>query len=106
MSDPDRLTAFRAMVERNPNNSLARFGLASEALKAGELELAEEHFRAYLAMHDDEGNAYGRLAEALQGLGRGGEAREVLRKGMAAAQRHGHPGMEMEFAERLNEIED
>jgi predicted Zn-dependent protease len=106
MPDSDRLAAFRAMVERNPNNSLARFGLASEALKAGELELAVEHFRAYLEMHDDEGNAYGRLAEALQGLGRGGEARQALQKGMAAAQRHGHPGMQTEFEQRLDEIED
>jgi predicted Zn-dependent protease len=96
-----RLDAFRAMVAANPENALARFGLANEALKAGAYEEAVEQLQAYLARHQDEGNAYGRLAEALMALGRPDEAREALRTGIETASRHGHPGMAAEFEEKL-----
>ena len=99
-----RLESFRAMVAANPENALARFGLATEALKAGAYEEAVEHLRAYLARQADEGNAYGRLAEALLALGRPDEARDALRQGIDAAHRHGHPGMAAEFEERLDEL--
>jgi E3 SUMO-protein ligase RanBP2 len=100
-----RLESFRAMVAANPENALARFGLATEALKAGEHAEAAEHLQAYLARHDDEGNAYGRLAEALTALGRLEEARAALRSGVETAERHGHPGMAAEFESRLEEME-
>ena len=100
-----RLDAFRAMVAKNPEHVLARFGLANEALKEGLHEEAREHFEAYLARYDDEGNAWGRLAEALLALGRDAEARDALRKGIDASRRHGHPGMANELEERLEELQ-
>lgn len=99
-----RLEAFRKMVAANPENALARFGLATEALKAGSFEEAVEHLQAYLARYDDEGNAYGRLAEALMALGRTAEAREALRTGIETANRNGHPGMAAEFEGKLEEM--
>lgn len=99
-----RLESFRAMVAANPENALARFGLANEALKAGAYEEAVEQLRAYLERHEDEGNAYGRLAEALVALARTDEARHALRLGIDAAARHGHPGMAAEFEERLEAL--
>jgi predicted Zn-dependent protease len=104
MTDP-RLATFREMVAKHPGNALARFGLANEALKAGLYEEAVEQLRAYLGMHDDEGNAYGRLADALERLGRTDEARDALRRGVAAARRFGHPGMASEFEARLEETD-
>ena len=100
-----RLDAFRQMVEKNPGNALARFGLANEALKAGLYEEARQHLEAYLASHDDEGNGYGRLAEALDKLGRRDEAIQVLLRGIAASRRFGHPGMASEFETRVEELE-
>lgn len=100
-----RLEAMRAMVAKNPDNPLARFGLANEALKAQLYEEAAEHLRVYLASHDDEGNGYGRLAEALVHLDRTDEAREALRRGIEVSQRFGHPGMANEFEARLDELE-
>jgi predicted Zn-dependent protease len=105
MTNP-RLDSFRAMVARNPNNPLARFGLANEAFKAGALEEARENYEAYLAAADDEGNAFGKLAEVLHALGRTDEARVNLRRGIEAAQRNGHPGMASEFEMRLEELEN
>lgn len=106
MTAPSRLDAFRQMVARDPNNALARFGLANEAVKAGLWEEAREHLEAYLERHDDEGNAFGRLAEVLVRLDRTDEAREVLRKGITASYRYGHPSMAAEFESRLEELED
>lgn len=100
-----RLETMRAMVAKNPTNALARFGLANEALKAQLYGEAAEHLRIYLSSHQDEGNGYGRLAEALIRLGRVDEARAALRDGIDASQRFGHPGMVNEFEARLEELE-
>lgn len=105
MTNP-KLDTFRAMVRANPDNTLARFGLANEAMKAGEWEEAREQLEAYLGRHDDEGNGYGRLAEALVRLGRVDEAQEALRRGIAASLRFGHPSMAGEFEARLDELAD
>ena len=59
-----RIDSLRALVARSPNNSAARFGLANELLKAGQWAEAREQLEAYLAATDDEGNAWGKLAEA------------------------------------------
>jgi len=104
MTNP-RLDTFRQMVAKNPENTLARFGLANEALKAGLYDEARANLEAYLASYDDEGNGYGRLAEALEKLGRSEEARDALRRGIAASRRFGHPGMASEFEARLEELE-
>lgn len=103
---PSRLESFRQMVSKNPGNVLARFGLANEALKEGLYDEARENLEAYLAGHDDEGNGYGRLAEALDRLGRTDEARAALRRGIDASHRFGHPGMASEFEARLEELDD
>ena len=96
---------MRAMVAKNPSNALARFGLANEALNAQLYEEAAEHLRVYLDHHDDEGNGYGRLADALVKLGRVEDARDALTKGIEASRRFGHPGMVNEFESRLEELE-
>ena len=100
MTNP-KLDTFREMVRKSPDNALARFGLANEALKEGLWEEAREQLEAYLGLYDDEGNGWGRLAEALEKLGREDEAREALQKGIAASQRFGHGSMAAELEERL-----
>ena len=103
---PDKLETFRAMVARNPENALARFGLANELLKARLHAEAAEQLQLYLARYDDEGNGWGRLGEALLAIGRTDEAREALRQGIAASYRFGHPGMAGELEARLEELDD
>lgn len=100
----DKLETFRRMVARAPDNALARFGLANEAMKAGLWDEARENLEAYLARHDDEGNGWGRLAECLDRTGRTGEARAALEKGIAASYRFGHPGMAAELEEKLEAL--
>lgn len=100
-----KLDTFRQMVAKNPGNALARFGLANEALKDSLWDEAREQLEAYLALYDDEGNGWGRLAEALEKLGRVDDAREALRKGIAASQRFGHGSMAAELEERLEQLD-
>jgi predicted Zn-dependent protease len=104
MTAPSRLDAMRAMVARAPDNAIARFGLANELLKAREWAEAAEQLELYLARYDDEGNGWGRLAEAYLALGRTGDAREALRKGVDASYRFGHVGMAGELEERLDDV--
>ena len=105
MTNP-KLDTFRSMVAKNPENPLARFGLANEAMKAGLHDEALEHLQAYLARYDDEGNGYGRLAEVLVALGRVDEAKDALTQGIAASHRFGHVGMANELDARRDELDD
>lgn len=101
----DRVGTFRRMLEQNPQNVLARFGLANELVKGGNHAEAVEHYTQYLAAYDDEGNGWGRLAESLHALGRDDEARQALTKGIDASRRFGHHGMAAELEARLEEME-
>jgi predicted Zn-dependent protease len=94
------------MVEAEPSNPLARFGLANELIKVEDYEAAITALNEYLGMHDDEGAAYRLLAQANEKLKRFDHAREAYRKGADAATRHHHPGMAAEFEERLEDLED
>ena len=100
-----KLDTFRAMVAQNPDNVLARFGLANEAMKAGLHEEAAEQLSAYLARYDDEGNGWQRLAECRVALGQPAEARAALEHGIAAARKYGHGGLAGELEARLEELE-
>ncbi|HXG31408.1 MAG TPA: tetratricopeptide repeat protein [Thermodesulfobacteriota bacterium] len=100
-----RIETLKALVSKNPNNPLGRYGLANEYIKQGMYAEAVTEIEAYLRLKDDEGAAYRTLAEALIGLGRNEEAKEAYRKGIEAALRHGHPGMAEEFKEALELID-
>lgn len=97
----DRIAALQGMLERRPDDARLRFGLALEFLKSDRLDEGVEQLQAYLNQTDDEGNAWGRLGEALRGLGRDDEARQAYASGVEAANRHGHPSMAEEFEEVL-----
>jgi Flp pilus assembly protein TadD len=100
----DRVTALERMLERNRDDARAHFGLASELEKRGEWQRVVHHLREYLRIADDQGNAWGRLGKALGELGDAAGAREAYRRGVAAANQHGHPSMAAEFEALLEEL--
>src|SRR3989337_831767 len=100
MSD-SKIETLRALVEKNPNNPLGRYGLGEEYIKLEMEEEANNEINSYLKPKDDEGAVYRILGEALLKLGRKEEAKEAYRKGIETAHRHGHPGMAAEFEETL-----
>lgn len=101
-----RIIALQKMIERNPGDARLHFGLALEYERIGRWDQVVTELREYLALTDDEGNAWGRLGLALRHLGRDEEARDAYLKGVEAARRHGHPSMAEEFEEVLELWED
>ena len=102
----DRIAALQKMLERNPEDVRARFGLAAEYERLQQWSDVVEQLSAYLAGTADEGNAYGRLGRAYLALGRTEEARSAYQAGVEAAARHGHPSMAAEFQDALDELAD
>ena len=100
-----RIEVFRKMLESDPNNTAVRFGLATELIKAEQFADAVTELQTYLSQADDQGNAYGKLAQALERIGKIDEARAAYQQGIAVANRHGHPGMAQEFQMAIEEIE-
>ncbi len=92
------------MLERRPDDARLRFGLAVEYLNSGDLETGVTELRRYLETADDEGNAWGRLAAALDELGRTDDALDAYRRGIEAAHRFGHPTMAEEFEEEIDRL--
>lgn len=100
----DRLEYFARLVAEDPTVARARFGYANELLRAERWEEAVGELRAYLDLSEDEGNAWGRLAEALAKLGRVDEAADAYLTGIDQSLKHGHTGMADEFQAALEAL--
>lgn len=96
-----RIDTFKQMLESDPDNTLVRFGLANEYLKAEQYEEAIDALNNYLQRADDEGAAFGMLARAYEKVGMREAARESYLRGIEAADKHGHPSMAQEYRETL-----
>lgn len=100
----DRLAYFARLVEESPGVPRARFAYANELMHAGRWEDAVEQLRAYLGLAEDEGNAWGKLAEALTRLGRVDEAADAYLSGIDQSLKHGHTGMADDFQAALDAL--
>jgi Flp pilus assembly protein TadD len=90
----DRLTILKTLLEQNPNDSFARYGLAMEYANSGDLEQAVVEFREVIAGNADYSYAYFHGGQSLEKLNRSEEARDLYRLGIAAATRIGdHKGL-------------
>ncbi|MGQ0815785.1 MAG: hypothetical protein ACT4O1_15220 [Gemmatimonadota bacterium] len=105
MTENPRIKALHALLDRNPGDARAHFGLAAEYEKLELWDAVVEELQQYLAMTEDEGNAWGRLGKALKHAGRDQEARAAYEKGVEVARAHGHPSMAAEFEGILAELE-
>lgn len=91
------------MLAGDPENTMVLFGLANEYLKNGDAENGIKTLERYLSLADDEGAAWGMLADAYQSQGEVEKANDALKSGIAAASKHGHPTMVEQFSSRLDE---
>lgn len=96
----NRLALLKQMVEQNPKNSFARYGLAMEHANNGQLEDAMAEFKALLAIDETYAAAYYHGGQVLEKLGRIEEAREIYERGIDACNRKGdmHTRSEIEAA--------
>ena len=97
-----RIDVFKQLLVSDPSNSSILFGLAKEFEKTGQTAEMIETLERYLAISDDEGNAFGMLARAYETSGQGDKAKETYQRGIDAATKHGHPSMAEEYRATLD----
>ena len=100
----DRIEALNTLLQRNPNDPRTHFGLAAEYEKRADWARVVTHLEQYLALAEDQGNAWGRLGKALVALGDSDRALHAYRRGAEQAHRHGHPSMAAEFEESIEQL--
>ncbi len=98
----NRIGVFEEMLAADPENTMVMFGLAKEYEKLGQHVDVIRILEGYLAKADDEGNAYGTLANAYELSGDRSKAVETYRKGIDVAMAHGHPSMASEYRMTLD----
>lgn len=99
-----RIDIFKQMLQSDPVNSSILFGLAKEYEKVGQAPEMIETLERYLAIADDEGNAFGMLARAYEKAEQPDKAKATYQRGIAAALAHGHPSMAEEYTTALEEF--
>lgn len=97
-----RITIFEQMLATDPDNTMIRFGLANEYLKAANYPAAINALEEYLRRANDEGAAYGMLARAYEQTGERESARTAYEKGIQVALAHNHPSMAHDYRMTLD----
>ncbi len=85
----DRVAVLKQLVEQNPSDNFARYGLANEYSKTGALEEAVAQYRAIIAATPDYSAVYFQAGQTLERLGRVEEAKQVYRQGIEVTTRLG-----------------
>jgi E3 SUMO-protein ligase RanBP2 len=93
----DRIAVFEQMLVDDPSNTMVMFGLAKEYEKLARYDDVIRVLEDYLLKADDEGNAYGTLANAHLLNGDREKAIETYKKGIEVSMAHGHPSMANEY---------
>jgi len=88
------------MVAQDPANAFARYGLAMELLKTGQLDGAVAEFRVLLEHNPNYAAAYFHGGQALEKLGDVEQARSLYEKGIEVTRRtgDGHARSELQAA--------
>ncbi len=95
-----RLEVLQGLLQQNPNDTFARYGLAMEYARLDELDKAVACHRELLNANADYVAAYYHAGQALEKLGRIDEARSMYEDGIDAAARTGdaHARSELQAA--------
>ncbi|HWB32956.1 MAG TPA: tetratricopeptide repeat protein [Acidobacteriaceae bacterium] len=100
----DKIAALNEILELDPGNAFARYGLAMEHVTQGKPEAALTEFAMLIEQHPDYVPAYQMSAQTLIKLSRIDEARARLDAGLAAAQRTGNAHAASEMQAMRNEL--
>jgi tetratricopeptide (TPR) repeat protein len=85
------------LLQQDPASIFARYGLAMELVKAGELESAVAEFEAIAATDPSYSAAYFHGGQTMEKLGRIEDARDLYRRGIAQT-RDAHASAELQAA--------
>ncbi len=100
----DRIAAFTQILDQNPADAFARYGLAMEHAAQGNPEAALAEFTTLLGHNPDYVPAYQMSAQTLLKLHRTAEARTRLEAGLAACQRTNNTHAASEMQAMLDDI--
>lgn len=91
---------LKSMLEQNPQDSFARYGLAMELANRGELQQAIAEYRTLLEHNPNYAAAYFHSGQALEKLGQIEEARGMYQQGIEVTSRSGdqHTRSELQAA--------
>jgi len=102
--DMDRMATLSEILAQDPNNVLARYGLAMEYANSGKADRALEEFGKLLSTNPDYAAAYFMAAQTLVKANRSDEAKRMLVDGIAAAQRKRDSHAESEMQAMLDDL--
>jgi tetratricopeptide (TPR) repeat protein len=95
--EPTRIEILEQLLEQNPASTFARYGLAMEYVKSGDLDRAVTTFEEVTKTDPNYSAAYFHGGQALEKLGRLDAARDFYRRGIAVT-RDPHARSELEAA--------
>jgi len=104
MPEMNRLQMLTHILEQNPNDAFARYGLAMEYSNMGQTETALQQFSKLLELHPDYTNGYFMAAQTLAKADRPEEAKVMLNQGIESAQRTGNRHALSEMQAMLDEL--
>jgi predicted Zn-dependent protease len=100
----NRRQMLERFVEKNPTDPFARYGLAMECVKEGDIAAAETQFKQLLNNHADYVATYYQFGRMLTLANRVSEAREIFSAGIARAMQAGEEHARQELQAALDEL--
>lgn len=95
--EPTRIEILEQLLNQNPTSTFARYGLAMEYVKSGDLDRAVAAFEAVTSLDPNYSAAYFHGGQTLEKMGRIEDARDFYRRGIAVT-RDPHARAELEAA--------
>jgi cytochrome c-type biogenesis protein CcmH/NrfG len=90
VNDTERIQMLKEVLAVNPNDVFARYGLAMEYSKMGDIDTALAEYKRVLEVNPEYTAAYQMAGQMLASAGRNDEARQMLESGIACARRAGN----------------
>jgi predicted Zn-dependent protease len=100
----DRLAMLAEILSQNPDDAFARYGIAMEYSKAGEVERALVEFGKLLSTHPDYTAGYFMAAQTLASANRVDEAKRMLVDGISSARRTGNTHAQSEMTAMIEDL--
>jgi tetratricopeptide (TPR) repeat protein len=85
----DRLQALKSILEQNPEDGFARYGLAQAYASQGDHETAVSEYRRLIENNPNYAAAYFHAGQSLEQLGRTEDARAMYQRGIEVTTRIG-----------------
>jgi tetratricopeptide (TPR) repeat protein len=100
----DRITALTEILAANPEDTFARYGLAMEYSKAGQIDHALAEYKTLIEKNPDYTPAYFMAAQMLASASRVDEAKRWLVDGISSASRTGNAHAESQMTAMMEEL--